>query len=302
MSKSKKCHSLIDDEYLEFLHHLTQQPERLNTRTGLKTKSCFFNFIHYPLAKGFPLISARPTPLRWIFEETMFFLRGQTDTKILEDKGITIWKGNSSREFLDHTGHSEWPDGEIGPGSYGALWRDFPSADRFNRAGSDQLQDLVEGLKNDPYGRRHLITAWHPDESMTNAALPACHILQQYYVTADGELESLFYMRSNDVLFGFPFNIAQYALINIFIAKLVGLKPGKITYVGGDVHIYENQYDMVDELLQQSHDLGVAETPTLTINKELNTLDDLLALEFEDLELTDYNPNPAMKNKPPMAV
>lgn len=304
--------SHIDLEYIELLHSLSQTQERFNERTQTNTKGGFFNFIHHDIAKhGFPLISARRTPLRWIFEETMMFLRGQTNVSALKEKGISIWDGNSSREFLDNKGFHNWPEGEIGPGSYGGLWRNFPYTKEVDQGFEmmatvsdtvDQIAELIANIKERPYDRYNIVSAWHPYESKHNAALPACHILQQYYVTADGHIDSLFYMRSSDVLYGLPFNLAQYAFMNIVIAKVTGYKPGKLTYVGGDCHIYENQYEAVDQLLEQTDELGVAESPQLTINKELNTLEDIMSLEFTDLELTGYNPNPDIKNKPPMVV
>jgi len=290
----------FDTQYYELLLHLVNvAEEKPSSRPGMKTKSTFGHSMSVDLSDSFPLTTLRKTPLRWIFEETMMFVRGESQTKVLEETGITIWKGNSSREFLDNKGHTDWPEGEIGPGSYGALWRAFPGKDGKT---VDQLKQLVDGLKNNPYDRRHLISAWHPQYSVDFAALPACHILQQYDVTPSGKLNSNFYMRSNDVLFGLPFNMAQYAFMNICIAKLVGLEPGKLTYMCGDSHIYENQYAASEYLLLQTEQMDIPPPPKLEITKELNTLDDFVDLKYTDLQLTGYNPNPDIPNKPKMAV
>lgn len=289
----------LDLDLIEIYHDLYIKEDKRTNRTQYNTKSKFFTFIQHDMSTGFPLSTLRKTPLRWIFEETMFFARGETDTKILEDKGITIWKGNSSREFLDNKGHTDWPEGEIGPGSYGALWRNYPGN---HGHGIDQLARLVDGLKNNPNDRRHLISAWHPEASLVDAALPACHIMHQYYVTDDGKLDTMFYMRSSDVVFGLPFNLAQYGLLNVCIAKLCGLEPGNLTYVAGDYHIYDNQLDMVADLFEQTEMMGVPALPKLEVIKQLKTLDDFLSLEWSDIRLVDYNPNPDFAVKPEMAV
>lgn len=282
-------------QYLELLQDILDNGQENDDRTGVGTLSVFGRMLKFDLLKGFPLVTTRKTHLRIAFEETMFFLRGQTDTKILEDKNIKIWKGNSSREFLDKHGY-DWPEGEIGPGSYGALWRKFPKGN--GNGYIDQIKDLLEGLKNNPKSRRHIVSAWHPDWSLNNAALPECHILQQYYVTNDEKLNNLIYLRSGDLSFGTPYNISGYSLLNKIFANYLGLKSGELTIMYGDVHIYKNQIDMVTKQLKRIP----RELPKLIINKELNTFDDMLNLQYIDLELSGYDPYPDFKDKPKMAV
>ena len=257
------------------------------------TLSLFGESMKFDLSDGFPIITTRKIPLRIAFEETMFFLRGETDTKKLEEKKINIWKGNTSREFLDNIGHEAWAEGEIGPGSYGALWRGFP----YNGGKIDQVKVTLDAMKNNPESRRHLISAWHPQYSLTEAALPACHMLYQYGIK-NNKLHSTFYMRSSDFIFGAPFNICGYALMQHIFAKYLNLDVGTLTYCAGDVHIYNNQISIVKEMVKRVP----KKLPILIINKELNIFEDILSLEFSDIKLEGYEPYPDFKNKPPMAV
>ncbi len=245
----------------------------------------------------------------------MFFARGESDTKKLEEKKINIWKGNTSREFLDSVGLNHLPEGSLGRG-YGVQWRDWRSStiDCFdNKYGNsndaeryfgaivdvkhtDQLKNLLDGLKNDPNGRRHIISSWNVGE-LDQMALMPCHYLQQYYVR-DGKLDSLFSMRSTDTIYGLPYNLMSYAFLNHAFAKILGLEPGNLTYFGADVHIYKNQLWMAEEMVKREE----RPFPQLIIHKELKTLDDFLSLEYSDVELVDYDPHPDFKDKPPMAV
>jgi thymidylate synthase len=263
-------------------------------RTGIGSRSVFGRMLRWDLADSFPLQTTRRVPLRIAFEETMFFLRGETNTKLLEDKNINIWKGNTSREFLDSRGLAHLPEGSIGAG-YSHQWRNF-GGDIGVSNGVDQIKLLLDGLKNDPGSRRHIVTGWNPQQ-LSETPLPPCHITNMYSVI-DKTLNSSFVMRSNDVPFGLPFNIASYALLNHIFAKYLGMAPGELVYFGWDVHIYQNQMDMVREILERKP----RSLPTLNINKDLNTLSDILALQWEDIELLNYDPYPDVKNKPGMAV
>lgn len=222
------------------------------------------------------------------------FLRGETDTKTLEDKNINIWKGNTSREFLDKQGLGYLPEGSIGTG-YSHQWRNF-SGDLGMNNGVDQIENLLEGLANDPTSRRHIVTAWNPSQ-LSGTPLPPCHLYQQYAVN-NGKLDSSFVMRSTDAPFGLPYNIMGYAFLNIVFANCLNLVPGEIVYFGNDVHIYENQIPMCLEQLTRAP----KKLPELTFHKDINNLDDILNLEFTDLELVGYNPHPDIKNKPTMAT
>jgi len=272
-------------------------------RTGIGSRSVFGRVLRWDLGKGYPLQTIRKVPLRIAFEETMFFLRGETNTKLLEDKKINIWKGNTSREFLDSRGLSYLPEGDMGKG-YGYQWRHWETPDKYDSVPDevDQIADLLKGLKEDPYSRRHVVTGWNPGQ-LHEMALPPCHMMHLYSVEGDftinqGKLNNCFVMRSNDVPFGLPFNIASYALLNHIFAKHLNLIPGELVYFGWDVHIYQNQMEMVDEMLERTP----RELPTLKINKDLPTFDDILNLQWEDIELIGYDPYPDVKNKPGMAI
>lgn len=270
----------------------TERPDR----TGIGSKFISGATLHWELSEGFPMLTTRPSPLRIAFEETMMMVRGITDTTVLEDKNIKIWKGNTSREFLDNRGLTDLPVGSIGTG-YSHQWRNF-GGQLGQNDGVDQIKQMLEGIQQDPTGRRHLFTGWNPQQ-LSGTPLPPCHLMNMYTVDpVANKLNSCFIMRSNDVPFGLPFNVMGYALLNVIFAKYLGYEPGQLTYFGWDSHIYTNQYDMVEEQLQRQP----TALPKLKINKELNTFGDILELEFTDLELIGYNPQPALNNRPPMAT
>lgn len=279
--------------YLELLQDILDNGEEKQDRTGIGTKAVFGRSLRWDLSEGFPMLTTRRVPFRIAFEETMMFLRGITDTTVLEEKNIKIWKGNTTREFLDQRGLQHLPVGSLGTG-YSHQWRNFGGT---VGPGVDQIVELVEGIKRDPFGRRHIITAWNPQE-LNGTPLPPCHILNQYQVTESGRLNSSFIMRSNDVPFGLPFNIMGYAFLNVAFAKLLGYEPGELVYFGNDVHIYLNQIEMVKEQLTRKP----RPLPQLYVDREIATLDDLLDLQYSDIRIEGYDPHPDLKNKPPMAV
>lgn len=279
--------------YLDLLQDIVDNGVYKDSRAG-ETKSVFGRTLRWDLAKGFPILTSRKVALRIAFEETWFFLSGNTDTKVLEEKKINIWKGNTTREFLDKQGLDDLPTGSLGTG-YSHQWRNFGGTIGVED-GIDQITELVEGLKRDPDSRRHIVSAWNPTQ-LDGTPLPPCHVYHQYYI-ADGKLSSSFMMRSTDVPYGLPYNIMSYALLTTAIAKLLGLEVGELIYFGNDVHVYVEQLPMVSQQLERQ----TLTLPTLTIGKELKTLDDLLSIEYNDLLLEGYEPHPDFKDKPKMAV
>jgi len=286
-------------QYLELLQDVLDNGVDKEDRTGVGSRAVFGRQLRFDLSKGFPILTTRRVSLRIAFEETMFFLRGDTDTKKLEEKGIYIWRNNTTREFLDKVGLNYLPEGNMGKG-YGFQWRNFNGQSNAPESrgigGVDQISQLLEGLKKDPYGRRHIVTAWNPSQ-LEATALPSCHLMHMYSV-AEGKLNNCFIMRSNDIPFGLPFNTMSYALLNHIFAKYLGFLPGETVYMGWDAHIYQNQISMAKEQLTREP----KSLPQLRINKDLTTLDDIMSLEFEDIELIGYDPHPDIKDKPPMAT
>ena len=224
----------------------------------------------------------------------MFFLRGQTDTKILESKGIKIWKGNTSREFLEQRG-LDYEEGDMGPG-YGFQWNHFGAEYKgcnvdYKDQGINQINECIRLILEDPTSRRIIFSGWNP-LAQPHMALPPCHILFQFYVrsNSDGALEYLdgmLYQRSADLMLGVPYNIASYALVLTLFAKVTCLKPGILKMVFGDVHIYDNHMDGVKTQLERFP----VDFPKLIV-KETK---ELREYEYDDLELVGYNPRPFIK-------
>jgi len=226
-------------------------------------------------------LTTRQISFRIAFEETLFFLRGETQTKLLEEKKIGIWRDNTSREFLDERGLGHIEAGDMGKG-YGYQIRNFGGT------GHDQLATLLAGLANNPTGRRHVITHWCPNQ-LHEAALPPCHLLHMYSVK-NGRLDSSFVMRSSDLYHGLPYNIMSYALMNHIFASHLGLAPGELVYFGHDVHVYETHTRAVETQMSREP----KQLPQLIIKKALPTIDDIMSLDYADCNLIDYNPHPAL--------
>lgn len=288
--------------YLELLQDVMDNGFDKDDRTGIGSRSVWGRTLRWDLSEGFPIVTTRKVAFRIAFEETMFFLRGDRDTLELEEKNINIWTENTTREFLDARGLDWLEEGDMGYG-YGHQWRNFggydvkDSPEGWHYSGVDQVVPMLEAMKTDPLSRRHIITAWNPQQ-IYGTPLPPCHILHQYQITPDGKLNSSFLMRSNDVPFGLPYNIMGYALLNHLFADYLDLEPGELVYQGNDVHIYKNQFDMVEEQLKRTpHPL-----PQLKILKSLNTLDELFQMQYNNVLLENYVAEPDIKNKPKMAV
>ena len=261
-------------EYLSLLEHIMESGVLKSDRTGTGTKSVFGYQMRFDLQKGFPLLTTKKVHLKSIIYELLWFIKGDTNIKYLNDHGVTIWD-----EWADE-------DGNLGP-VYGQ-WRSWKGADG---KVTDQLSSLIEGIKMNPDSRRHIISAWNPAE-VDKMALPPCHAMFQFYV-ANGRLSCQLYQRSADVFLGVPFNIASYALLTMMVAQVCGLNPGEFIHTFGDAHIYTNHFDQVT--LQLSRD--TRKLPVMKLNPAIESIFDF---KFEDFILEGYDPHPGIKA--PIAV
>ncbi|XP_049544908.1 thymidylate synthase [Anopheles darlingi] len=277
--------------YLQLIRDIVSKGNKRSDRTGVGTLSIFGTQLRYSLRDGtFPLLTTKKVFFRGIAEELLWFIRGSTNAKELQAKGVRIWDGNSTREFLDSCGFTDREEGDLGP-VYGFQWRHFGATygtchDDYTGKGKDQLAEIIEKLKNNPTDRRIILSAWNPVD-IPIMALPPCHCLVQFYV-ANGELSCQMYQRSADVGLGVPFNIASYSLLTHMIAHVTGLKAGEFIHTMGDTHIYLNHVDALKEQLQREP----KPFPTLTIKRQVASIDDF---QYEDFAINDYNPHPAIK-------
>jgi len=261
--------------YLTLLNHIMAHGSLKSDRTGTGTKSVFGYQMRFDLSQGFPLLTTKKLHLKSIIHELLWFIKGDTNVKYLNDNEVSIW--------------NEWADadGNLGP-IYGRQWRSWQKAD----GGSvDQLSALIEEIKNNPDSRRHIISAWNVGE-LDKMALPPCHALFQFYV-ADGKLSCQLYQRSADVFLGVPFNIASYALFTMMVAQVCGLRLGEFIHTFGDAHIYINHFEQVAlQLTREPRPL-----PRMVINPEVKSIFDF---KYEDFCLYGYDPWPGIKA--PIAV
>ena len=297
----------VTDEqaYLNFLTTILDKGHSRLTRNA-RTFSMFSQQLTFDLERGFPLLTTKKMFWRGIFEELKFFMTGQTDTKILETKGVNIWKGNTSREFLDSAGLVSYAPGDIGP-LYGFQWRHFGATYQgcnadYTGKGVDQLEQIIQLLVHDPFSRRIVMTTYHTDQ-LTQSPLPPCHGLTvQFAVDSNNRLCCQMYQRSCDAFLGCPFNIASYALLMHIICAIVNhersllpnsppLIPGKLFMIFGDCHVYDIHRQSVLEQISRSP----YPFPTLTLNKYPLSLDNIADLMYTDLTLTDYTSHPVIK-------
>jgi len=290
--------------YQDLLRYIIENGNDRGDRTGVGTRSVFGHQLRFDLQEGFPLLTTKRVFWRGIIEELLFFLRGDTNTNALAEKKIGIWKGNTTRDFLDNRG-LDYPEGEMGPG-YGFQWRNWQGTyqtlfdedgqRRIERKkdGVDQIQRLIDTLKNNPNDRRMLISAWNVGQ-LDRMALPPCHYTFQCYVN-EGKLSLMWQQRSVDVALGLPFNIASYAALVHILAKVTDLEPGELIFTGGDVHIYLNHIEPLQEQLVRDP----FPLPKLKIHKDLKNIEDIEQLTFKDFELIGYQYHPPIKM--PMAI
>ena len=257
-------------QYLDLLRHVKENGTIKHDRTGTGTKSVFGYQMRFDLQNGFPLLTTKKLHLKSIIYELLWFLKGDTNIKYLNDNGVRIW--------------DEWADenGNLG-NIYGYQWRSWPAP---NGKHIDQIKILIDGLKNNPDSRRHIVSAWNVSD-LDKMALPPCHILFQFYV-ANGKLSCQLYQRSADLFLGVPFNIASYSLLTMMIAQVCGYEPGEFIHTLGDAHIYLNHLEQVDlQLTREPREL-----PKMKLNPAVK---DIFEFKFEDFQLENYNPHPHIK-------
>lgn len=257
-------------QYLECLKYVKENGVSKTDRTGTGTISCFGYQNRYDLSEGFPLVTTKKTFWRGIVHELLWFISGDTNIKYLLENDVHIW--------------DEWADenGDLGS-VYGEQWRSWQTKDNQS---IDQLQNVIEQIKNNPDSRRHLVVAYNPGE-VDKQALPPCHSFFQFYV-ANNKLSCQLYQRSADLFLGVPFNIASYALLTMMIAHVCNLEVGDFVHTFGDLHIYNNHFAQIDEQLTRKP----YALPTVKLNPAIKNIDDF---KFEDIELIDYISHPAIK-------
>jgi len=267
-------------QYLDLVKHVLEKGDFKEDRTGTGTKSVFGYQMRFDLSKGFPMLTTKKLHLKSIIYELLWFLKGDTNIKYLNENGVKIW--------------NEWADenGDLGP-VYGFQWRNW------NGDNIDQIKELIDNLKKNPNSRRMLVSAWNPsvlpntsksfseNVSQGKAALPPCHAFFQFYVN-DGKLSCQLYQRSADIFLGVPFNIASYSLFTLMIAQVCGYMPGDFIHTFGDAHIYTNHFDQLKLQLTRSP----KQLPTIEINSKIT---DIFNFRFEDFKLINYDPDPHIK-------
>lgn len=266
-------------QYLNLLKKIVDEGVEKPDRTGVGNKAICGAHLKFDLSKSFPLLTTRFIAFRIAFEEMMFFLRGETNTSKLEDKKIYIWSGNTSKEFQEKRGLSHLPEKDMGKG-YGFQIRNFNGED--DKPGVDQLRYVIENIKNNPYDRRHLMSYWNPQQ-LDQACLVPCHYSVLFQI-ANNKINTSFIMRSTDVYHGLPYNIAGYAFLTHFIAKLTGYEPGELNYFGHDAHLYNHQLEVVNQQLTKEP----KPFPQFRFKKDFSTLEEALSLTYEDVELVNY--------------
>lgn len=257
-------------QYLDLLRHILDNGTVKHDRTGTGTISTFGYQMRFDLSRGFPLVTTKKTHFKSIIYELLWFLKGDTNVKYLQEHGVRIWN-----EWAD-------PDGNLGH-IYGYQWRSWPD---YNGGNIDQISQALNDIRNNPDSRRIIVSAWNVAD-LGNMNLPPCHAFFQFYV-ADGKLSCQLYQRSGDSFLGIPFNIASYALLTMMMAQCAGLQPGEFIHTIGDAHIYLNHLEQVREQLSRTP----RKLPVMTLNPKKT---DIFDFEYSDFTLTDYDPWPAIK-------
>lgn len=281
---------MSEECYLNGLKEVLQNGEWRETRNS-KTLSLFSLKLDFDISESFPLITTKKMFFRGIIEELLWFIKGETNSKKLEEKNINIWKGNSTRNFLDSVGLDDYEEGDCGP-IYGFQWRHFNAKyigcnENYNNKGIDQLQDCIYQIINNPSSRRIFMSGWNPCQ-LKEMCLPPCHVSYHFYVSNDNKLSCILYQRSGDLFLGVPFNIASVSLLVYIISNLTNKTPGKITLMIGDAHIYEDHIEQVKIQL----DRVPFNFPKLVIKNKYDNINDY---KYEDFEIIDYKYHPTIK-------
>lgn len=257
-------------QYLDLIRKVLSEGTPKSDRTGTGTYSIFGHQMRFDLGEGFPLLTTKKIHLKSVIHELLWFLKGDTNVKYLQDNGVRIW--------------NEWagPDGDLGH-IYGYQWRSWPDYDGGH---IDQIKNVIEDIKSDPGSRRLIVSAWNVAD-LGRMNLPPCHILFQFYVN-DGKLSMQFYQRSADIFLGVPFNIASYALLLMMVAQVTHLQPYELVHTLGDAHIYKNHIEQVHLQLQREP----KPLPQMHLNPEV---DDIFGFTYDDFTLTGYEPYPHIK-------
>lgn len=286
-------------QYLDLCQRIIDEGESRPDRTGTGTLSIFAPpQLRFSLKDDqFPLLTTKKVFTKAIILELLWFIKGDTNNKSLQANGVKIWNGNGSREYLDSLGLTDRAEGDLGP-VYGFQWRHFGAEyktcdEDYTGKGYDQLAEIINKLKTNPYDRRIIMSAWNPPD-FKKMALPPCHVFCQFYVSfpqdKKPELSCILYQRSCDMGLGVPFNIASYALLTKMIAHVVGMNCGEFIHTMGDAHVYKDHIDALKEQISRTP----RNFPTLKMKRDVKDIDDF---KLEDFEILDYNPHNVIKMK-----
>jgi len=289
-------HNKEEQNYLYLMREIIDNGVPSGDRTGTGTNSLFGRMLKYDIRDGkLPLLTSKRTFIRGIIEEMLFFVSGNTDCTKLQEKGIHIWDGNTTREFLDNRGLNHLPVGDMGAG-YGFQWKHFGADYKdcktdYKDQGFDQIQNVINLIKNNPESRRILISGWNPPD-LHKMALPPCHLSYQFYVNVDKkELSCLLYQRSSDYFLANNYNAIGAIILTHMLAHICGLKTGEFTHFLGDVHVYSNHIEQCEKQMERS----TMPFPKLVVNPSNREINDISGFKYEDFKVVNYYPHPTIK-------
>ena len=289
-------HNKEEQNYLDLMKEIIDNGVPSGDRTGTGTNSLFGRMLKYDIRDGkLPLLTSKRTFIRGIIEEMLFFVSGNTDCTKLQEKGIHIWDGNTTREFLDNRGLNHLPVGDMGAG-YGFQWKHFGAEYKdcktdYTDQGYDQIQNAINLIKNNPQSRRILISGWNPAD-LYKMALPPCHVVYQFYVNVDKkELSCLLYQRSSDYFLAANYNSTGAIILTHMLAHICGLKTGEFTHFLGDTHVYSNHIEQCKTQMERS----TMPFPKLVVNPSNREIKDITDFRYEDFKVVNYYPHPTIK-------